>query len=101
MHLARVALAHRIAEARRRRLAGLVSAADRQDFARDGFVMRRDFLPSAEFAALVEQVKAYRGGLREIAEGDTIMRKIALDPDGLGRAAGAARAAATRRNGGA
>ena len=79
LHAARVSLAHRIAAARRRRLGGLVSAADREDFARDGFVVRRDFLPAAEFARLLQQVKAYRGPLREIAEGDTIMRKIALD----------------------
>jgi len=83
LHVARVRLAHRVAAARRRRLAGLVSAADREDFARDGFVVRRDFLPAAEFAALLDQVKSYRGGLREIAEGDTIMRKIALDPQAL------------------
>lgn len=80
LHAARVSLAHRIAAARRRRLAGLVAAADREDFARDGFVIRRDFLPAAEFAALRGQVEAYRGALREIAEGDTIMRKIALAP---------------------
>jgi hypothetical protein len=83
LHVARVALAHRIAAARRNRLAGLVSAADRQDFARDGFVIRRDFLPAAEFAALIGQIKAYRGRLREIAEGDTIMRKIALGSEAL------------------
>ncbi len=83
LHVARVALSHRIAASRRNRLAGLVSAGDRQDFARDGFVIRRDFLPAAEFAALLSQIKAYRGALREIAEGDTIMRKIALDPKAL------------------
>jgi hypothetical protein len=83
LHVARVRLAHRIAAARRRRLAGLVSAADREDFARDGFVIRRDFLPAADFAALLGQVKSYRGRLREIAEGDTIMRKIALGPRAL------------------
>ncbi len=83
LHVARVALAHRIAAARRSRLAGLVSAADRQDFARDGFVIRRNFLAAAEFAALLGQIKAYRGALREIAEGDTIMRKIALDSNAL------------------
>ncbi len=83
LHVARVRLAHRVAAARRRRLAGLVSAADREEFARDGFVMRRDFLPAVEFAALLDQVKAYRGGLREIAEGDTIMRKIALGSEAL------------------
>jgi len=32
---------------------------------------------------LLRQVKAYRGPLREIGEGDTILRKIALDPKTL------------------
>lgn len=80
LHAGRVALAHRVAEKRRRRLAGLVTEADRAAYARDGFVMRRDFLPAAAFAALLDQVKAYRSGLREIAEGDTVMRKVALGP---------------------
>ena len=79
LHAFRVALAHRLAAARRDRLAGLVSAADREAFARDGFVLRRDFLPEQAFARLAAEVRAYRGGLREIAEGDTILRKIALD----------------------
>lgn len=83
LHTTRVALAHHIAASRRRRLAGLVSAADRSDFARDGFVVRRDFLPPAEFDALTSQIKAYRGGLREIAEGDTILRKLALGRQAL------------------
>ena len=80
LHQARVRLAHDLAERRRHRLEHLVSAADRADFARDGFVIRREFLPQAEFAVLRDQVRAYRGPLREIAEGDTIMRKVALDP---------------------
>ena len=80
LHERRVRLAHAVAGRRRRRLEHLVSAADRADFARDGFVVRRDFLPQTEFTALRHQVEAYRGPLREIAEGDTIMRKIALDP---------------------
>jgi len=78
LHAARVTLAQRIAAARRDRLAGLVSAADREDFARDGFVIRRNFMPAAEFAVLRDQLQNYRGMLREIAEGDTILRKIAL-----------------------
>jgi phytanoyl-CoA dioxygenase PhyH len=83
LHAARVKVAHRVAAARRRRLAELVSPQDRQDFARDGFVIRRDFLPSSEFAALFDEIKRYRGGLREIAEGDTLLRKIALAPPTL------------------
>lgn len=83
LHTARVRLAGRIAEIRRRRLTGLVSEADRAGFERDGFVIRPNFLPDAEFAELLRQVKAYRGMLREIGEGDTILRKIALDPKTL------------------
>jgi hypothetical protein len=80
LHAARVTLAHRVAKSRRRRLTHLVSPADRADFTRDGFVVKPDFLPREAFAALLGELQAYRGGLREIAEGDTIMRKIALDP---------------------
>src|SRR5438045_5371267 len=83
LHTARARLAGRIAEMRRRRLAGLVSATDRAAFARDGFVIRPNFLPESEFAELLRQVKTYRGTLREIGEGDTILRKIALDPKTL------------------
>ena len=78
LHAARVRLAYRLAMRRRRRLAGRVSAEDRASFARDGFVVRRDFLPPRDFAALVAEVRAYRGLLREMAEGDTLMRKIPL-----------------------
>jgi hypothetical protein len=85
LHAARVSLAHRMAEARRRRLSSLASPTDRADFDRDGFVIKPDFLPACEFADLIEQVKRYRGGLREISEGDTIMRKIALDPATLAK----------------
>jgi hypothetical protein len=79
LHASRVGLAYRLAQARRRKLAGLVSEEDRKGFDRDGFVLRPNFLPDEHFAALVAQVRAYRGPLREISEGDTIMRKIALD----------------------
>jgi hypothetical protein len=79
LHAARVGLAYRLAQARRRELARLVSEEDRKAFDRDGFVLRPNFLPDEQFAALVAQVRAYRGPLREISEGDTIMRKVALD----------------------
>lgn len=83
LHAARVAVAYRMASRRRRRLAGLISREDREAFDRDGFVIRRNFLPAEPFAALVAQVGAYRGPLREISEGDTVMRKIALDRGAL------------------
>src|SRR6516164_1672684 len=79
LHTARVAFAHRLASTRRRKLAHLISAEDREAFDKDGFVVRPNFLPAVQFSALVAQVKAFRCNLREISEGDTIMRKVALD----------------------
>jgi hypothetical protein len=63
----------------------MLSADDRDAFDRDGFVLRRKFLPQHEFASLVAEIKAYRGPLREITEGDTIVRKIALSQSTLAR----------------
>ena len=48
-------------------------------------MVRRDFLPPDQFAALLAQIRAYRGHLREITEGDTIMRKIAVDRTAFAR----------------
>ncbi len=79
LHTARVTIAHRLASKRRQRLTGLISRQDKEAFDRDGFVLRPNFLPADQFAALVAEIRAYRGPLREISEGDTIMRKIALD----------------------
>jgi hypothetical protein len=83
LHAARVSIAYKLASARRRKLAGLISDEDRAAFDRDGFVVLPGFLPEPQFAALVAQVRAYRGPLREITEGDTVMRKIALDGKAL------------------
>jgi hypothetical protein len=83
LHVARVATAYRLAQGRRRKLAGPVADEDRAAFDRDGFVLRPNFLSDEQFAALVSEVRAYRGPLREISEGDTIMRKIALDRSAL------------------
>jgi hypothetical protein len=85
LHTARAGLAHRLAARRRRRLAHLVPPEDRRQFDRDGFVVKRDFLPPELFADLVAQVRALRAPAREMVEGDTITRHIALDPAVLAR----------------
>src|SRR6266571_399784 len=91
LHTARVAMACRLAEARRRRLARLISAEDRRRFDTDGFIVKRNFLPPDVFADLVAQVRAFRAPAREITEGDTITRHIALDPAALDRVPAARR----------
>src|SRR5260370_20751520 len=79
LHAGRVALAYRLAQARRRKLASLLSEEARKAFDRDGFVVRPNFLPPEQFAALVAHAPAYRGPPRDILELHTIMRNLSPD----------------------
>ena len=90
LHSVRVRIAHRLAASRRRRLTGLLDASERKAFDRDGFLCIRGFLPEESFARLTAQTRAYRGTAREMVQGDTITRRIPLDPAAL-RAIPAAR----------
>jgi hypothetical protein len=85
LHTARVAAAYRLSQTRRRRLARLIPEDDRRRLDRDGFVIKREFLPADIFEALAAQTRALRAPAREMAEGDTITRHIALDPGVLDR----------------
>ena len=90
LHVGRLRLAHGLASRRRARLAPRLSAEHRAAFDRDGFVEIRDFLPPEHFRALRDQARACRGPAREILQGDTITRRIALDPATLTRIPAAA-----------
>ena len=79
VHIARVRLAHRMAEWRRQRLSALVCKEDRAAFERDGFILKPNFLPAADYAALKEQVLRFRGPVRHQLQGDAMTRRIALD----------------------
>jgi hypothetical protein len=83
LHVARLRLAHALTAMRRRRLAKRVAEKDLEDFERDGLVVKHDFLPADAFKALAAEVRAYRGPGRETVQGDTITRRIALDPISL------------------
>lgn len=85
LHARRAKLAHNLGWQRRRKLAHLLSAEDREAFTRDGFIVKRDYLPTADFARLKEAVLAFEAPAREMIQGDTITRRIALDGEALGR----------------
>jgi hypothetical protein len=91
LHTARVTAAHRLAGHRRRRLAQLIGAADRERLDRDGYIVKRDFLPPDLFADLTAEIRQLRAPAREMVEGDTITRHIALDPQVLQRVPAARR----------
>ena len=85
LHVRRLLLAHRLAAMRRRALAGGIGPEDRAAFERDGFLIKPDFLPADLFQGLLAEVKAHRGTARETQQGDTVTRRIALDPKTLAR----------------
>lgn len=79
LHQSRVRLAATMAARRRRSLARLVSPADRAAFDRDGFVECRDFLPAPAFDRLRRAALAYQGPAREMVQGDTVTRRLAVE----------------------
>ena len=85
LHVARIRLASRMAERRRERLAALISDDDRAAFARDGFVVKHDFLPASAFAAVRRQALSFAGPARQQVQGDAVTRRIALDRRALAR----------------
>lgn len=91
LHVARAALAERMADWRRRRLEGFADPADREAFARDGFVIRRDALPPDLFAALSAEVETRAFPAREMRQGAAVTRFI--DPPGAQAAQAVAAAA--------
>lgn len=80
LHRARVWLADRLCRWRRARLAARVRPEWREAFDRDGFVVIRDVVPPAEFAAFQQAVLTYRGAAREMRQGDAVTRRLAIDP---------------------
>ena len=81
LHAKRAKLAHFMAWRRRARLAHMISTEDRAAFDRDGFVARHEFLPREQFERLRAQVFSYAAPAREMMQGDTITRRIAVDPE--------------------
>ncbi|MBB6122804.1 phytanoyl-CoA dioxygenase family protein [Sphingobium subterraneum] len=79
LHVARIRVAHAMAWWRRARLANQVSAPDRDQFARQGYVLVPDLLPEKEFRALRDTLLARTCAVREMTQGDTVTRRIAID----------------------
>ncbi|TNE40106.1 MAG: phytanoyl-CoA dioxygenase [Sphingomonadales bacterium] len=83
LHRMRVRLTHRLATTRRARLAARLGTEDLDQFARQGYILVPDFLPADQFAALREAILKRVSPAREMVQGDTITRRIAIDADML------------------
>lgn len=91
LHVARMRVAHRMAAWRRGRLARKLTAEQIAEFDANGFIRIDDFLPAEEFAALQAAIMAHEAPAREMLQGDTITRRIAIDPEFLARIPGISR----------
>ena len=88
LHAARVRVAHAMARWRRARMAHRIAPEHRAQFDANGFVRIDDFLPAADFEALRKTILATPLPAREMLQGDTITRRIAIDPELLRTAPG-------------
>lgn len=79
LHRQRVALADRTAWTRRARWVGSLSADDRAAYARDGFVVKRDFLPAELFARVRAEASAHVSQVRQMRQGRAVTRRVTLD----------------------
>jgi hypothetical protein len=78
LHVGRVQLAARMAEARRKQLAASLDPDDRAAFDRDGIIIKPNFLPPEEFAALKAEVYGRDLPARELRQGQAVQRMVPL-----------------------
>lgn len=81
LHLKRRQLAMRMAEARRERLAARLTPGERQAFDRDGFFIREQAMPTAQFERLRNEAATLRAQGWEMRQGKAVTRRVSLDRD--------------------
>lgn len=83
LHVWRIRLANKLADMRRAKLASRLTREDREQFAANGFIIRKNFLPEDLFRTLVAEIERTEAPAREMKQGDAVTRRIALDPANL------------------
>lgn len=78
LHLARVKAAGWLAEKRRSLLARSLPTEDRAAYERDGFLIKPDFLPEADYAQLRAEIFGRSFKAREMRQGQTVTRMVPL-----------------------
>ncbi|NVK40607.1 MAG: phytanoyl-CoA dioxygenase family protein [Oceanospirillaceae bacterium] len=80
LHVFRKKLACGLADWRRRRLAKLISPEEVKQFDENGFILKQNLLSDDEFAAVRRELYSYSGDMREMTQGNTVTRRVLLDP---------------------
>ncbi|TXH26680.1 MAG: phytanoyl-CoA dioxygenase [Elusimicrobia bacterium] len=80
LHRYRVTLADQLARKRRLHLAKRLTPEELETYARDGLIIKRNFLPPDLFARVCEEAHAYVAEAREMRQGRAVTRRVTLDP---------------------
>ena len=96
LHVSRVRIAERLADARRNRLHRLADPAHRRQFHDQGFVTIENALPDEVFRLVEDELATTAFAARELRQGDTVTRFITLSPETLRATPGLARAVRDR-----
>ncbi|MEJ8474709.1 phytanoyl-CoA dioxygenase family protein [Roseibium algae] len=80
LHVGRLRLAQKMSDWRRRRLEGLVSAEDRQQYAEQGYICRKNALADDELAGLRREVEENTFHAYDMRQGNAVTRFIPLPP---------------------
>lgn len=81
LHVTRVWLAYWISRLRMAFFAPCVPKADREQFQNAGYVLKENYLSHQNFQALIREIGAYEGEIRECCQGDTNTHRILLAPE--------------------
>jgi hypothetical protein len=79
LHSGRLRIAHGLARWRRSRLGRHIPEAYRAAFDANGFIRINGYLPDEQFSALRDAILTTQAPAREMLQGDTITRRIAVD----------------------
>ncbi|RZS33450.1 phytanoyl-CoA dioxygenase family protein [Corticibacter populi] len=85
LHVIRLVLAHAVFGLKLRLLAPLARRDERETYRRDGFILKRDFLPKQAFEALRQEARDYSGEAWQCVQGNTITWRALIDEDMLAR----------------
>ncbi|GED23420.1 phytanoyl-CoA dioxygenase family protein [Halomonas halmophila] len=83
LHVGRVALAHGVMRLRMGMLSWRVPREDRRQFIEQGYVLKKNYLPEAEYQALVREVRNAGGEVRQCNQGNAQTRRMLLAPEVL------------------
>ncbi len=83
LHVIRLVSAHLIMSLRMWMVSWPLSKEDRKAFRRDGYLLKKNYLPDAEHESIKQEVLNFQGETREARQGDTITERSVLDPKTL------------------